>query len=487
MVKFVNSQSSDVLTEVKYFYPDGKVASIGFMRNNKPDGYWISFHPNGVKASEGNRVNYLLDGKWIFYDTLGNISNITEYKNGFKNGSSLNFIDGVLIDSCFYSDDLIYGKKFYYEDNFIRKIIEYKDGLEDGLGFEFDEKGELSKLLYYKKGILFKELKVNQKNSDGLLNGIFVQLHDNNTIKVEGFYKNGKKNGMFKYYSKSGELIRYEIWENDILMDNVKSSNLLTNKVEYFTGTFNKKKSGFYVFDSIPVGRHDFFDTNGDLLKSEIYDYNGRIMAEGLFDSNGKRYGKWIEYYENGKIKSIGHYNGDLPDGHWRYYFEDGSLAEEGVYRKGLIEGVWKYYCINQQIRKISNFVDGKLDGISVEYDCNGDTILILEYDYGLKNGRYIRKVNNFIEEGAYKDDRKVNKWKSYTSEGILVSEVFYIEDLANGPATYFHLNGKVSIRGIYKSGKRNGVWNYFDLNGNKYLTVEYKDDITVKINGKKL
>ncbi len=475
------------MTQVKYFYPDGTLASIGFLRNSKPDGYWISFHPNGKKASEGNRVNYLLDGKWIFYDTLENISRIVEYKNGLKNGPCLNFSNGVLTDSSYYVNDEIIGRKFYFLNNQIIKVIEYKNGLEDGFAFEFDTLNNLQKIYTYRKGLLLKELRVNQKDNDGKLNGLYFELHNNYNIKLEGFYKNGRKNGMFKYYTLNGELLKYEIWENDTLVSNVKSSRLLVKRDVYFQGTLKKEKSGFYLYDSIPVGRHDFFNEKGELLNSEIFDYNGKKVAEGLFDAEGKKFGKWIEYHDNGIIKSIGFYKDDLPDGFWKYFDDSGRLVEQGNYKKGLITGVWEYYCENNNLRKISNFLDGKLDGITVEFDCNGDTILKVHYDYGLKNGNYFRKINNVIEQGIYKEDKRINKWITYRTDGIPISEINYDNDLANGPAYFFHSNGKIFIKGFYNEGMRGGVWNYFDQNGFKYLSVEYKNDIAIKINGKKI
>ncbi len=68
-----------------------------------------------------------------------------------------------------------------------------------------------------------------------------------------------------------------------------------------------------------------------------IYYYeSGKIWSEGFF-KKGKSEGLRITYFENGKKRYEGHYKQDLRAGIWKFYTEDGKLAEEIDYGKGTV------------------------------------------------------------------------------------------------------------------------------------------------------
>ncbi len=61
---------------------------------------------------------------------------------------------------------------------------------------------------------------------------------------------------------------------------------------------------------------------------------------------NGKDYGKWIFYFPNGEIETIGRFNknGDRV-GKWKYYYESGKLKQLSRYSKnGDRVGKWIIY-----------------------------------------------------------------------------------------------------------------------------------------------
>ena len=37
---------------VQFYYPSGQISSAGYMREGKPDGYWITYYATGIKKSE---------------------------------------------------------------------------------------------------------------------------------------------------------------------------------------------------------------------------------------------------------------------------------------------------------------------------------------------------------------------------------------------------------------------------------------------------
>ncbi|WP_124398366.1 toxin-antitoxin system YwqK family antitoxin [Thermaurantimonas aggregans] len=484
--KLLNGQNNDTLVPVILYYQSGAIASKGFLRNNMPDGFWINYYENGIKKSEGNRINYLLDGTWYFYDSLGNLRSTINYSNGIKHGPSLVFENDQVIDSSFYMNNLLSGMRVLFKNGYKTFIYQYVNGLENDDAYELDTLGTIISVFSYKDGILLKKLPVNRKNNLGLLEGIYMDFYPDYKKKIEGFYKNGKKNGQFKFFSPNGEIIKIEIWINDSLYDN--SNNAKVNLLRrYHEGTFLIKQEGLFFEDSIPIGKHSFYDEKGNYIGTKIFSEKGILLSEGMLDSNGRKFGLWKFYYTDGKLYSRGEFYNDLKEGIWEYYYPDGSIQEKGEYKRDLLNGKWLSYCTNGNILKEISYINGKEEGLLREYDCDGNLIKEANYEDGLLNGPWFLSLNNFTEKGQYLNDLKSGKWLTFYDDVTLKSEVYYENGLLNGSYTIYYPDGKKMITGNYLFGKRDGIWSFYDQNGNKYLTIEYKNDVEKKYNGVKI
>src|SRR5690606_6535189 len=65
-----------------------------------------------------------------------------------------------------------------------------------------------------------------------------------------------------------------------------------------------------------------------EIEKVDEYFKNGQKKIEGQ-RRDGFMDGKWTEWYEDGKIKSIQHFNNAYPIGKHQFWHENGVLAEE--------------------------------------------------------------------------------------------------------------------------------------------------------------
>lgn len=482
----IHSQVSEDLQPFETFYPNGALASRGFLRDNKPDGYWITFYESGLKKSEGNRVNFLLQGLWIFYDTTGIVSSLIEYHQGRKNGKSVNYENGVIKDSCIYIDDTIFGRKYSYENGLLKYIHSFKNGKEHGNAFEFDNTGQIITILTYANGVITRQLKINRKNDEGYMEGIYMAFYDNYSVKEEGFYSSGLKNGYFKYYNINGELIRTNFWRNGVLVADT-GIGVVNFKRTFYAGTRTLKREGLYRHDTIPVGRHNFYDQNGIYTESMHYNTSGEVISMGKYSDDDVKNGFWIEYYENGYIRSKGNYIDGKKDGYWEYYYHDGNLEQKGSYKNDLPHGLWIMYCNNGKILKEGNYLNGKEDGVFKEYNCDGDIIKMLTYEEGYKSGQFFLKIQTYIETGTYKDDLKYGKWQTFYDENVLRSVTSYENDLENGKYSMYYYNGNLMISGNYVNGRKDGLWSFYDENGLRYLTIEYKSNKEIKYNGVKI
>lgn len=58
----------DDLIKATFYYDNGKVNQIGYFKEGKPHGEWISYDANGKKLSQGKYQVGVKTGKWFFWD-----------------------------------------------------------------------------------------------------------------------------------------------------------------------------------------------------------------------------------------------------------------------------------------------------------------------------------------------------------------------------------------------------------------------------------
>ena len=75
------------------------------------------------------------------------------------------------------------------------------------------------------------------------------------------------------------------------------------------------------------------YDENG--YKEVLYYENGQIKSEGNYKKDGALYGRWVEYYPDGRIQKEGSYKDGKQAGKWTEYDEDGNIVRERSFRNG--------------------------------------------------------------------------------------------------------------------------------------------------------
>ena len=152
---FVSSIISQNDTTTKFYYKDGSLASEGYLRNGKPDGYWKTYYQSGTLKSEGNRKYFQLDSLWIFYDKSGLINKEISYKNGIRNGNEVHYKKGAKYESIPYVKNIREGKMYrYYSDGKISYEANYVNNELFNKGYEFDTIGNIITIETYKSGVL---------------------------------------------------------------------------------------------------------------------------------------------------------------------------------------------------------------------------------------------------------------------------------------------------------------------------------------------
>ncbi len=264
----------------------------------------------------------------------------------------------------------------------------------------------------------------------------------------------------------------------------------------------------------------------------QIFKYpNGTISSEG-FIKNGRPEGFWKSYYVTGVKKSEGKRTNFLLDSIWVFYDQAGDTTEKinylfgkkngyyykykkdpsrGVYihTKELFagdkkEGTEFFYFPDGKIQQTIAWNGGKKEGLSKEYDKDGNLITLLEYnnDYLVSRERINRLDSKGLKQGEWKefypngrikiektyvDDNLHGYYKEYDNRGILVLTMLYengavvksrVEDEPDiETVNKYDQDGKLIFSGPYRSNIPVGIHREFGKDGKVINALIYNDN----------
>ncbi len=180
-------------------------------------------------------------------------------------------------------------------------------------------------------------------------------------------------------------------------------------------------------------------------------------------DINNKKQGKWIKYYDSGKIRYKGQFLNDIPTGTFMFYHSNGKIKslmnydDEGA---STCEIFWKTgnnaakgsYNVNRDRIKEWKiyFEDGTLASI-INYNLLG------EPDGNIK--MYYPDTKQLVLDCNYKNGDKVGDYKKYFPTGIPQELGPYADNLKHGYWKFYSPEGVLEEEGSYINGKREGEW----------------------------
>lgn len=94
-------------------------------------------------------------------------------------------------------------------------------------------------------------------------------------------------------------------------------------------------------------------------------------------------------------------------------------------------------------------------------------------------NGEYMKKYDNGIIQmkGDYRNGKRNGLWQSWYPSGTLWSETTFKAGLKDGPTVTYYENGTTRYRGFYKSDERSGNWKIFDESGKLQKEIDYSKE----------
>lgn len=481
-----NLQHDDSNGLTTYYFPDGTVSSTGHLQDGKPEGFWKNFYPDGTLKSEGRRTNHLLDSTWSFYNEQGDLMQQIEYKNGQRQGETRTYRNGALQKVEFFQDDVKQGFVCqYYPSGDLKSLTPYIDGKEEGEGFEFARGDErIITLLTYRDGNLRTSEPINRLNNNNKKHGRWVEFYPNGIIKSEGYYTNGLKNGIFKTFDKEGNLLDIQKYKDGELETGAEAAVILDIRNTYYPDG-SVQSTGGYV-DGKKEGMHRQYSTTGEITGGIVY-RRGEKVAEGIIDEKGNYQGYWKLYYPSGELKAEGNYIDSKKDGEWTYYHRNGQIEHHAKYFEDLPQGAWTWYYSDGKLRRKEFYRKGKEDGPSVELANGGDTITSGTYNAGYKQGEWFYHMGDHTEEGSYEDGERTGEWIYTYANGRIAFRGEYIAGMEVGKHQWYYPNGTLKKEGKYRSGIKTGTWKSYNELGVTELEIKYKNGEVFKINGRRV
>ncbi len=492
---FGREQTKDS-TFVQFFYPNGQVSSEGIMIDGKPDAYWRTYYVTGIIKSEGKRTNFLLDSIWNFYNQAGELTQQISYKLGVKSGYANTFIfdnpqnpgQATLISRELYIMGKKEGKSFYYHPTGeLKLIVFYKNGKKQGLSREFSKDSTLVTVVQYKDNYVIDKERVNRVDEEGKRQGTYREYYENGKIKKEEHYLDDELHGYYREFNGKGELVMAMRYERGKMMEEIDEDmkELLDMKSTYdqqgrliFTGGYK---------EGVPVGIHRFYDTTGVVENAYLYNELGQKVSEGIIDEQGKREGSWTDFYPSGKIRAKGTYVNSKRSGTWTYFFPNGGIEQKGKFERDRYRGIWNWFYPNGNIWREESYFNGREDGTFVEYDPEGKILTRGNYIGGEKEGEWLYQVGDHEERGSYQIGLREGDWKYYYPNGKLKYEGTYLQGNPDKRHKYYYPDGTLKEEKYYELGIREKNWKKYDKSGNLVLTITYKNNEEIRINGVKI
>lgn len=363
----------------------------------------------------------------------------------------------------------------YYDGNKKQANGKYVDGKQEGKWTFWHENGKIQSEQYYK---------------DGLEDGVWTWYDENGTKTKEGGYLKGAYHGKWSFYYPSGAL-----QEEDLFVENRRqgiSTTYYENGQKYGEGNFERDHEQgpwtYWYDDGVKMSEGEFDE---GLKKGTWKEYfpNGQIYSESLvkdsttyimslWNENGEQLvkdgnGTSITYYDTKQKSAEGKIKGGLKDGLWSFWYPDGKLKEQGNFKDGTYtllnswdpegktlvtngNGYHRNYYDNGVVALECLYREGKLHGLCYQRGLDGILLSEVNYVNGIADGKakYYYETGELLNEGELKNNVQDGDWVWYHANGKPEAEAIFINGKKHGEELFYNESGDVVKREFYEMGK---------------------------------
>lgn len=180
-------------------------------------------------------------------------------------------------------------------------------------------------------------------------------------------------------------------------------------------------------------------------------------------------------YYENGQLQFEKKFLGkpEIPDGEWKYYWDNGQLFASADFSKRHDFGSnWKFFNRNG-----GPYYDSQLDSVYVSDMGMFGTPATVNFCSG-RNVDVVQFYSNYTVRSTERltDNMRQGRVFFYFPNGKPQVEANFVNGLEEGPYIVYQQSGIPFYQGHCHEGKRVGVWEFYDPEGNLAQTTDYGD-----------
>ena len=140
-----------------------------------------------------------------------------------------------------------------------------------------------------------------------------------------------------------------------------------------------------------------------------------------------------------------------------------GMPDEEGFLLNGVKQGVWITYhplrtrdLGERAIKTLDNYVDGRVEGISLEFDQRGQIIKKAFFKDGQYHGLFVTyKFGRPQDITPYKNGQLHGKAIKYYSSGKVREEIEYKDGLQHGFYNHYNEETQLDMQYVYENGQK--------------------------------
>ena len=254
----------------------------------------------------------------------------------------------------------------------------------------------------------------------------------------------------------------------------VQAENLSAKTKVYWDANkkFINSVGCYYIDDQHPTttekhGKWLFYSLEGTLEEERNY-FRDRI------------HGKQTLYFPDKKTKRQMFCVFNVPDSTFNEWNSDGKLIISGLFDMGHPVGDWKYFYDNGVAKSVEKVIfdttytmeyweNDKQHTQTVKsgagfintYFVTGIPKERYQFEGGLKNGPFEERVANgrVSVSGFFKNGKKDSTWLFYDQNGDLEKQMGYALDSLHGSYLVYFPEGTINTAGSYQYGKKTGHW----------------------------
>ena len=313
------------LAEIFYDAPfAGILQSKAYYKNGQNDGEFFNYFPNGQLEESGEIRDGHHVGSTKKYFETGMLQSVTPYLNGQLHGNMDEF----------------------YESGQLKRRYPAYDGKPHGIEKYFNEKGQLTSQSGHIHGEYTDNLSLLLEGQSGP--HTLELFHQNGSKQSETSFDLGLRNGTYRLFNTKGAITEDGQYKND-KYDGLVSYYFPNGTVKKSISYLNGKKNGPLLINSESGAKSTYELYSDDLLIQQLQYFDNGILKSHLEMSAPeinfvRHYTDTGEMYYDCQIEPNLSHTRNLIHGYERYYSPNGKLTSERLYQSGFLNGPSKYF-----------------------------------------------------------------------------------------------------------------------------------------------